>query len=107
MRTRTARVVGMLAVAAMSCTALAEDTPAPAPPPSSPFTFSANVNAATDYYFRGLTQTWGRPAIQGGFDASHTSGLYAGFWASNVSGNQFAGGSLETDWYGGYNQSEE
>ena len=61
------------------------------------------MNAVTDYYFRGLTQTWGGPAIQGGFDVSHTSGLYAGFWASNVSGNQYAGGSLETDWYGGYN----
>ncbi len=103
MRNRIALVVGVLAAAAVSGTALAEDTPAPAAPPPSPFTFSANVNAVTDYYFRGLTQTWGQPAIQGGFDASHTSGLYAGFWASNVSGNQFAGGSLETDWYGGYN----
>lgn len=101
MLNRTALVVCMLAVAATSTAALAED-PAPAPP-ASPFSYTANVNAVTDYYFRGLTQTWGSPAIQGGFDVSHTSGLFAGFWASNVSGNQFAGGSLETDWYGGYN----
>ena len=100
MLNRIALVVCMLAGAVTSTAALAEDPP---PPPASPFSFTANVNAVTDYYFRGLTQTWGRPAIQGGFDASHTSGLYAGFWASNVSGNQYAGGSLETDWYGGYN----
>jgi uncharacterized protein (TIGR02001 family) len=99
---RIGLVVGVLAAATASITGHAEDAPAVLAPPASPYTFTANVNAVTDYYFRGLTQTWGQPAIQGGFDASHTSGLYAGFWASNVSGNQFAGGSLETDWCGGY-----
>jgi uncharacterized protein (TIGR02001 family) len=68
-----------------------------------PLSLSANVSLVSDYYFRGLTQTWHKPAIQGGFDAAHSSGLYAGVWASNVSGKQYAGGSMETDLYGGYN----
>ena len=49
-----------------------------------------------------MTQTWGRPAIQGGADFVHDSGLCVETWASNVSGNQYAGGSMESDLYGGY-----
>lgn len=53
--------------------------------PSSPYTVTGNVTLATQYIFRGLTQTNSKPAIQGGFDYSHRSGLYAGTWLSNVS----------------------
>jgi uncharacterized protein (TIGR02001 family) len=60
------------------------------------------VFLVSDYFFRGITQTWGKPAIQGGADFSHESGIYLGTWASNVSGNQYAGGSMEWDMYGGY-----
>lgn len=48
-------------------------------------TFTGNATIATQYIFRGLTQTNGKPAIQGGADYSHSSGLYAGTWASNIS----------------------
>jgi uncharacterized protein (TIGR02001 family) len=48
------------------------------------FEFSANVAMATDYAFRGISQTDEDPAIQGGFDVSHSSGFYAGVWGSNV-----------------------
>jgi uncharacterized protein (TIGR02001 family) len=72
-------------------------------PPKSPWTATANVNLVSDYRFRGITQTWGKPAIQGGADISHENGLFAGTWASNVSGNEYPGGSLEWDLYGGYN----
>ena len=48
------------------------------------FSFSANVGLYSDYIFRGYTQTQNEPAIQGGFDVEHSSGLYAGTWASNV-----------------------
>lgn len=61
---------------------------------------SANVTLATDYTFRGISQTDERGAIQGGFDWAGESGLYAGIWASNV---DFDGdGSTEMDYYGGY-----
>ena len=59
--------------------------PAPAPEPASPHTFTANVGFTTDYVFRGISQTSTNPAVQGGIDYSHSSGLYAGIWGSNVS----------------------
>ncbi len=49
---------------------------------SSPVTY--NVGIASDYIFRGITQTTHSPAIQGGVDYEHSSGLYLGTWASNV-----------------------
>lgn len=59
---------------------------------------SANISLATDYLYRGLSQTTGDPALQGGFDLTHDSGFYLGIWGSNV---DFAD-SLEIDYYGGY-----
>lgn len=61
---------------------------------------TGNVGVFSDYVFRGVTQTAGGPAVQGGLDYSHASGLYAGTWISNLG----AGGapSYETDIYGGY-----
>ncbi len=68
--------------------------------------FSGNIGLASEYRYRGIAQTDGRPALQGGFDYGHASGLYAGTWASNVSwlsdaGNDI-GNSLEWDLYGGF-----
>jgi len=94
--TRKALAAALCAAALLPITTFAEDAPAP-------YTLTANVSLVSDYYFRGLTQTWGQPAVQGGFDFAHSSGFYVGTWASNVSGNQFPGGSLEWDFYGGYN----
>jgi len=77
----------------------ADDAPA-----ATPFvTATTNVNLVSDYRFRGIDQTWGKPAIQGGADLVLANGLYAGVWASNVSGNSYPGGSLEMDYYAGYN----
>lgn len=64
-----------------------------------PGEFSANVGLFTDYRFRGITQTDNEPAIQGGFDWSHDSGIYFGTWASNL---EFADAHLEMDFYAGY-----
>lgn len=62
---------------------------------------TGNVGVFSDYVFRGITQTGGEPAVQGGIDYSHASGLYVGTWTSNISG--FGGGStFETDFYGGF-----
>jgi len=58
---------------------------------------TANVAAASDYFFRGVTQTGGSAAVQGGLDYGHESGFYLGTWLSNVN---FA--DAEVDWYGGY-----
>ena len=77
--------------------ARAADAPAPF------VTATSNINIVSDYRFRGIDQTWGRPAVQGGADLAFANGLYAGVWASNVSGNSYPGGSLEMDYYAGYN----
>ena len=75
--------------------------------PVSEHTVTGNLGVVSDYRYRGISQTDGKPALQGGFDYAHSSGLYAGFWASNVSWLSDAGGgavsnSLESDFYGGY-----
>lgn len=68
--------------------------------------FSANVAIATDYRYRGLMQTNGRPAIQGGFDYSHASGFYLGNWNSSISwlgdSNTEVSAPIEMDFYAGY-----
>jgi uncharacterized protein (TIGR02001 family) len=68
---------------------------------------TATVTAASQYDFRGITQSAKDPAIQASVDYAHASGLYAGIWGSNV---DFAPGSkpsLEVDFYGGYKKSLE
>ncbi len=62
---------------------------------------SGNVSIATDYVYRGISQTSENAAIQGGFDIEADSGLYAGIWASNVNFD----GSIEIDVYAGYGGS--
>lgn len=72
----------------------------------SPYTFTGNIGVASQYIFRGLTQTNREPAVQGGFDFSHESGFYLGNWNSNISwltdGGSYASSSIEMDFYGGY-----
>ena len=66
---------------------------------------SANVGLASDYMFRGVSQTDNQMALQGGFDWAHESGFYIGTWASNVDSNFFGGAQdpqLEVDLYAGY-----
>ncbi len=95
----SAAVAGAFAVS----TAFAQ-TPAPAAPaaPASPLSF--NVGVTSNYVFRGISQTHGKPAIQGGIDYAHASGLYIGAWASSITWvKDFIGsGSVEIDVYGGY-----
>ena len=71
--------------------------------PTPEHTFTGNLTVASDYRFRGISQTFKQPAVQGGFDYAHSSGFYVGNWNSNVSGNQYNNGAgLEMDFYGGY-----
>jgi uncharacterized protein (TIGR02001 family) len=61
---------------------------------------SGNVALTSDYVWRGVSQTDGSPAIQGGFDLGYDSGAYLGVWGSNV---DFGGDeSMEFDVYGGW-----
>lgn len=62
--------------------------------------FEGNVAFATDYVFRGFSQTMEDPAISGGFDYDFGNGFSAGTWASNV--NFGDNTSTEIDLYAGY-----
>ncbi len=94
----------MLLVAAVSTFLLSGPTPASAAdeglmlPGTS---ISANVSMLNEYRWRGLDQSNQQPAIQGGFDLAHTSGLYIGTWMSNVDWGTNKN-STELDIYGGF-----
>jgi uncharacterized protein (TIGR02001 family) len=79
--------------------------------PASNLTVAYNVGLYSQYIFRGLTQTDRKPALQGGVDLTHSSGLYLGMWGTNISWLRddyggapvySRGGNLELDIYGGY-----
>lgn len=73
--------------------------------PESPHSFTANVGVVSDYIFRGISQTAGKPALQGGVDYAHSSGLYVGVWGSTikwVENFQDRSVPLEFDIYGGF-----
>ena len=112
----SAVAVGLLTGLACA-SAFAEDAPAADAPEASPIT--ANVTVTNNYIYRGLTQTDSKPAIQGGFDYAHESGLYVGNWNSSISwisdaysnsganiGKGYTGKSvsapLEMDFYAGF-----
>jgi len=91
------------AVFILPVTASAQTAPAVE---ASPHTISGNVGLFSEYRFRAIAQTFKQPALQGGIDYSHASGLYLGNWNSNVSeGAGFPAGNLEMDFYGGLKKS--
>lgn len=45
---------------------------------------TGNIGATSDYRFRGVSQSAGNAAIQGGVDYSHDNGFFAGAWASSI-----------------------
>lgn len=93
-------LIALALVGAFAAPVMAEEAPASA------HTVTGNVGVVSDYVFRGISQSQHKPALQGGFDYSHASGLYAGFWGSNVNWVRETGyktdNSLEMDFYAGY-----
>ncbi|MDD9893835.1 MAG: TorF family putative porin [Gammaproteobacteria bacterium] len=61
---------------------------------------TGNFAVVSDYIFRGADSSNG-PAVQGGLDYSHASGLYAGVWMSNASLGTNSDQD-EVDYYVGY-----
>jgi len=86
------KVTSGLVMGLLCCSAWA-DAEAPAGT-----TLTGNITLTTDYLYRGISQTTGDAALQGGLDLNHESGFYLGVWGSNV---DFAD-SLELDYYAGY-----
>lgn len=90
------------ASAAAATSAFAADNPGPEPD----YAIAYNIGALTDYRVRGIAQTNFQPALQGGIDFTHKSGLYVGTFASNVKWvkdfNGATKGSVEVDLYAGF-----
>jgi uncharacterized protein (TIGR02001 family) len=61
-----------------------------------------SLAATSDYVFRGVSQTDESPAAQGSLDVGHSSGLYAGVWASNVDFDSPDGIDIELNFYVGW-----
>lgn len=66
-------------VLASATPAFAQDT---APPPA--ITINGSATVVSDYKFRGISQTDGNFAVQGGITVSHSSGFYVSVWGSSV-----------------------
>jgi len=99
-------LLALSVASAFAVPSLATAQTAPAAAPASPHTITGNVSLVSDYRFRGISQTFGKPALQGGVDYSHSSGIYLGNWNSNVNeGAGFPAGNLEMDFYGGWKGS--
>ncbi|HTD06860.1 TorF family putative porin [Undibacterium sp.] len=65
---------------------------------------SFNLGVASEYRYRGISQSRLDPALQGGADYTHNpSGFYAGTWLSSIKWTKDAGGSGDVEWdiYGG------
>lgn len=66
---------------------------------------TGDITFASDYAFRGVSQTEEAPALQGGLSLSTESGFYVSVWGSNV--DFLAEGTLELDmmlgWSGAIN----
>lgn len=98
MNTRTLAAAISIALLALPGLALADDDAGTDP--------TYNVDVTSDYIFRGITQTWGGPAIQGGVDYTFPDGRFAiGAWASSLSEKSFPGAAGELDLYASYGAS--
>ncbi|HUX82673.1 MAG TPA: TorF family putative porin [Halothiobacillus sp.] len=67
---------------------------------------SGSAAVVSDYRWRGLSQSYKKPAVQVGINLGLPAGFYAGFWGSSISNAALYGPTLagvETDWFAGYN----
>lgn len=63
-----------------------------------------NIGIASDYRYRGISQSRLDPALQGGIDyTNNPTGLYLGTWASTIKWVKDDGGGANVEWdvYGG------
>ena len=102
MNKNSIRFLAASAITLCSLQVLAEEAASP---------LSFNVGVASEYRYRGLSQSSFKPALQGGADYAAPSGYYVGVWGSTIDWikddgriNNVSTGStnVEIDLYGGY-----
>lgn len=104
---RTVRGLALAAAASTTFgfagTALADD---PAAAPTSDFKITGSAAVASQYRFRGVSQSNNLPVVQGALTIAHKSGLYVSTWGSSAESNdptQAANiGGTEIDVFGGW-----
>lgn len=92
-----------LAAMSVAMSALAVSAPAFAQEEeaeSGPITITGGITGVSDYRFRGVSLSDKDFAIQPTVTVKHESGLYAGFWGSNLAEN--SGDDIEIDLYAGF-----
>jgi uncharacterized protein (TIGR02001 family) len=67
--------------------------------------WSGTLAATTDYVFRGVSQSYGGAALQGGINYQSPVGWFAGAWASNVDPYPFGRDFAEVNVYGGFGRA--
>jgi uncharacterized protein (TIGR02001 family) len=95
----------VLALLATSSAAFAQTAPAAAAPE-----ITYNVGVVSQYRYRGIAQTKGDAALQGGVDYANANGFYLGAWGSTIkwikdsasANTSETKGPVELDLYGGY-----
>ncbi|MET3108391.1 uncharacterized protein (TIGR02001 family) [Oxalobacteraceae bacterium GrIS 2.11] len=96
MTRKYATITAALLFTVISHSASAEDA-APEVKPDNELTF--NLGAASDYRYRGISQSNLKPALQGGADyTNNPTGLYAGTWLSTIKWINDAGGDDNVEW---------
>ena len=96
-------LISLAVLSAFAASSVAFAAEEAAKPAESSFSVTTNIGFASDYYARGVSQSWHKPAVQGGFDVAHSSGFYAGVWGSNITPNTYPDANVELDAYAGYN----
>ncbi|MFN3515648.1 MAG: TorF family putative porin [Novosphingobium sp.] len=98
-------VRGLLAATlAIGCGLAATPAFADETDPPSEIAVTGNVALVTDYRFRGISLSAGDPAVQGSIAVNHSSGFYAGAWASSIEDSPVYG-KMELDLYAGWTGS--
>jgi len=87
------------------CAAIGVAIAAAAIPATAESTITGNIGVVSKYVLRGLTNNAENDttAVQGGIDYAHSTGLFAGYWGSNLDyGDASSTTGFENDLYGGY-----
>jgi uncharacterized protein (TIGR02001 family) len=88
----------LLALSAAPALALAQE-----PGGDSAWSLEGEIAATSDYVWRGVTQTDGKPGIEADLSISHEGGFYAGAWAGRAdTGDSGSGIDHEIDLYLGW-----
>lgn len=101
---------GILAATALAGAFIAAPAFADEAAPPSDITITGSATIASQYRFRGLSQSNNEPVVQGAITVSHASGFYVGVWGSSASSSNFANspidiGGTELDVFGGYTKT--